>query len=1457
MSGAQEAKRSWNGSSKEGDGDAEEEEAKVVEAPLPQNHSEEDDSDSEKGQVQNSERFQEIGIFPKVTRTSNVNGRQTRSRVAFDEAFEEIAYNLRRRDDLSDLARGELNKIGKLIEKMRSLTFRFDNDVFQQVTRSLERLETADTLGTTPFGRAFRSWGPRRLQRDPQQRAQGQADELHRIRIILKDVKKNAYEPSPHGDLLTVAAKKAVQAGKAAVACFGAVPGFPALAQALDALDTHFHSMANEGDNVADFRRKLRTLQGILSQLESTYTLQDLNPQRTIALQTVYDITLEANDDVEAWVALPKMSKFVRFHTNGGVSKAEDFEARMGMHRDNLSSALQILTLQVVAETHSNTRRMLETGTTTLKKVQENRGELDRLREIGSTTLERVTDTQMNTKAIRDGLGQVSQGLRMLNERHGLKEKGLQAQTEHLLQQQFCGSQPTKARKRHNLKPRSRVIGRDADIGRCLEHFEERGRMLAFSGIAGVGKSTCAMEVAWRFFEKNRGERFVWRLLAETEQSISQGYKDILATLNMKLDPKHDIATQRIASRVVEALNQAEESVEWLLVFDNVPDDGPDRFLEWFFPSLEGLGQGRILFTTRWNARGRSLCPDDGYVEHIRLDPFGREDGLKLLVQGQEASEEEAEAAAQLVSRFGGLPFALNLVQILSEELFGGPRKLTEYLLAYHDDSEAGQATNDELDRLLQQPFLLIENVDGRESMVWSLVSVLPCISPDRIPESFLKSCAGGNTSAYRRLVKLGILECVGATKTEKYYSIHRLLHESAGRSDFRDVQYAVRMMRRAMQDVDEADLASCHTMRDLINHVAMLHQTISIDGDESDIGHDVRLMFAAGVLQKSAAFLFETNDFANARQWAEGGLEILRANGGSLLDIAAFLVLCGKLEASRSAYESATSHFSKALSSVQRWHAGSPCWEAAEIFYLLGDVACDLGDAAEAQLRYQESLGIYDALRRGGINCPGMARTLTSLGYLKAAAEDYGMAEALYQQALEIYAALQDDRKPRMNAEVMALSQMEDVTDSAEKMKNKKSKNKRVFEQVAGRVAERVDYPAAGGEQRGEVLEVLERLRRGDLTEIKLEYCGLSGDGILDVATAMPKCPQLQTVDISYNNIGSAGAASFAEGMEACPQLQTVNISWNNIGDAGAASFADGMKACPQLQTVNISDNSIGEAGAASFAEGMKACPQLQTVDISGNRIGGAGAASFAEGVKACPQLQTVDISGNRIGDVGAASFAEGMKACPQLQTVNISWNNIGEAGAASFAEGMKACPQLQEAHIQLNSIGDAGAASFAEGMKACPQLQTVYIHANRIGEAGAASFAQGMKACPQLQEVSIGRNNIGDAGAASFAEGMKACPQLERVWISSNSIGDAGAASFAEGMKACPQLQEVWIHSNSIGDAGAASFAEGMKACPQLQTVYIWNNSVGVDGMKLLRKVAKEMGVRLMESSLSRNSI
>ncbi|GGM78708.1 tetratricopeptide repeat protein [Dactylosporangium sucinum] len=187
------------------------------------------------------------------------------------------------------------------------------------------------------------------------------------------------------------------------------------------------------------------------------------------------------------------------------------------------------------------------------------------------------------------------------------------------------------------LDPRpGQVVGRDAllaEVGARLAAAPRPG-VVALCGLGGVGKTTAALEYAYRHLD---GYDLVWMFHAEEATGLLAQFHE-LAEL---LDPAGLLAQPDPVARVHGALARLPR--RWLLVFDNVRDHAAVR--RWLPPQ----GTGHVLVTTR-----------DGHwpaSQAVHLGGLTRAAAARFLLDL--AGEYDTASAEAIAEQLGGLPLAL------------------------------------------------------------------------------------------------------------------------------------------------------------------------------------------------------------------------------------------------------------------------------------------------------------------------------------------------------------------------------------------------------------------------------------------------------------------------------------------------------------------------------------------------------------------------------------------------------------------------------------------------------------------------------------------------------------------------------------------------------------------------------------------------------------------------------
>jgi DNA-binding SARP family transcriptional activator len=190
-----------------------------------------------------------------------------------------------------------------------------------------------------------------------------------------------------------------------------------------------------------------------------------------------------------------------------------------------------------------------------------------------------------------------------------------------------------------NLPPRNRsFVGREdvlSLVGSVLDDDARRPRAVALVGLAGVGKTELALELAHRRLRSRTG-RVAWWIAAEDPAGTATGLADLAAALGI-------VAFERGEDTHAALWAELDRAPGWVLVFDNADDPA---LLEPFLPAAR---HGDIVITSRNPAWRRLARP-------VTVAPLERTESVSYVVSRTGDAAAEADTLAE---QLGDLPLAL------------------------------------------------------------------------------------------------------------------------------------------------------------------------------------------------------------------------------------------------------------------------------------------------------------------------------------------------------------------------------------------------------------------------------------------------------------------------------------------------------------------------------------------------------------------------------------------------------------------------------------------------------------------------------------------------------------------------------------------------------------------------------------------------------------------------------
>jgi len=209
----------------------------------------------------------------------------------------------------------------------------------------------------------------------------------------------------------------------------------------------------------------------------------------------------------------------------------------------------------------------------------------------------------------------------------------------------------------HNLRARSRFIGRGQELHRLIEGLASEYPITAIEGLGGMGKTTLATEIAWRLVENTALAKLNFEAIVWTEDHDGRlTLDDVLDAIGSVLELPYIKSAPLSLDRKRDEIEKHLQRARLLLIVDNIDSRTSPEVLEFFerIPSQTC----KILTTSRekvvqgaWLVTVGRLTPADG-TEYVKQE--SERLGLRLVV----ASDEKVMA---IYESAGGNPQAIRL----------------------------------------------------------------------------------------------------------------------------------------------------------------------------------------------------------------------------------------------------------------------------------------------------------------------------------------------------------------------------------------------------------------------------------------------------------------------------------------------------------------------------------------------------------------------------------------------------------------------------------------------------------------------------------------------------------------------------------------------------------------------------------------------------------------------------
>lgn len=481
---------------------------------------------------------------------------------------------------------------------------------------------------------------------------------------------------------------------------------------------------------------------------------------------------------------------------------------------------------------------------------------------------------------------------------------------------------------------------------------------LAMSGLGGIGKTSTAVEYAYRY----RGEyQAVLWVRADSHELLVSDFVAVANLLNLPEKVESD------QSRVVQAVNcWLNEHTGWLLILDNADD------LEAISAFIPTTSNGHTLLTTRVHASG-------GVAQSIEITKLAVDEGTRLLLQRAKLVHDRSDFAqlpaedllnASTISRLmDGLPLALDQAGAYIEET---QCSLSTYLALYQTRratllKRRGKYPGDHPEPVATTWSLSFEKVRQANPAAAELLQLCAFLHPDAIPEDLLTGGAPASGPLLQPILEdaLALNDAIG-----------NLLRYSLVR---RDARSQVLIIHRLVQDVLK-DQLECELSQQWVERVVSI---LNYAFPAVDFATWDRCQRYLPHLETCAALIAQHN--------------IISAEAAQLLKRA------GMYLRKRSQFAEAGPLLKQALL-IQEQLSGPEHLHTLEILNELAPLYYEQARFDEAETLYRRILATYETYKEQETKQVGMAETLFNLAELYHSQGRYAESETRLRQALECY---------------------------------------------------------------------------------------------------------------------------------------------------------------------------------------------------------------------------------------------------------------------------------------------------------------------------------------------------------------------------------------------------------------------------------------------------------------------
>lgn len=554
--------------------------------------------------------------------------------------------------------------------------------------------------------------------------------------------------------------------------------------------------------------------------------------------------------------------------------------------------------------------------------------------------------------------------------------------------------------------------GRDEVFTRLHERLHAESAAIlaqvqAISGLGGIGKTSTAIEYAYRY--RKEYQMLLWTH-AENHEMLAADAVNIAQMLGLPEKDEQDL--RRVMGAVKRWLDTHEH---WLLILDNVEDFS---LLNQMLPSES---KGHVLITTRAQATGlfaqridlERMEPDEGVLFLLRRAKIIPEHALLA-----EVPESRLAIAREIFVLMDGLPLALDQAGAYIEET---GCSLSEYLDRYRNQSAMllnmrGVVSDSHPQSVSATVSLAVEKLVQVNPVAAKLLEFCAFLHPDAIPEeiliegaphlgSLLASITSDPCKRDTAIAALRQYSLVRRNLDTKTLTIHRLVQAVVKDrlSEEKQRQWAERAVRAVNQVLPKVIIGSPILLWQRFQRYILHAQACTILIEQWDMISPS----AWSLLGHTGNYLHEGGQYAQAERLLQKAFDItMSALGPEHPDVAQAFHALAILYWSRGKYTLAEPLLQQALA-IREKVLGPEHPDVAQNLNDLALVLYSRGQFVQAELLYKRSL---DSWKHVSESNNLSLEPLHNLGVLYLTQCQYAQAEQLLTLLLhainEIYSS-------------------------------------------------------------------------------------------------------------------------------------------------------------------------------------------------------------------------------------------------------------------------------------------------------------------------------------------------------------------------------------------------------------------------------------------------------------------